>query len=596
MPANISGAPAPPACGQCAEFYYPSLPNFCATDIYKRLASTNDPVSDIDRQLYAKEILFKVQEGVDVLATRREHLRVVVQQLEQEQARMQGVLAKCRGVLSPLRHLPQEILTEIFHFSCVDHTNLLDTSDGPWCLAQVCRRWRNIVLSTPLLWAHLHCFDSTGGKDVALRKASIPTLRRALALSDKVPLDIILHVDDLDPYADNPHVMKIYELWIEELMSVSERWKHLSLSIYQDAIPLLETVHGRIPLLETLELNSHSPRVSGEGVITAFADAPSLREVRLENINPLDYYEVDIPLSQITRMESTWVDVDEDMMSAIPHFWTHLSACPHLTHLRITHPFNVWPTDPELTALRHTALRTLTISDEHLLDMLELPCLEELHVKAPAVLSLNGTPQSCPPDMLLAILNLIVRSGCSLKSLRIVDLADAHILSEILARAPELTALKLKYSQWSLSPGYDTELEVLLQFLPFSTHYQLVPKLTSFIVHVDSASTYYMKRTIDFISSDLCDFLESRYRADNTAARLQTVEIAFRFDADIHNIWTDPDIKRLLELKQDGLNISISTMGGMPAVDGEGSPNVGYTVEGFARCMCKLKEMRYLDS
>ncbi|KAF9023031.1 hypothetical protein BDZ89DRAFT_919358, partial [Hymenopellis radicata] len=81
-----------------------------------------------------------------------EHLRTIIQHLEQEQSRMQDVLSKCRGVLSPLRCLPQEILTKIFNLSCVDHTDILDTSGGPWLLGQVCRRWRNIVVSTPLLW------------------------------------------------------------------------------------------------------------------------------------------------------------------------------------------------------------------------------------------------------------------------------------------------------------------------------------------------------------------------------------------------------------------------------------------------------------
>ncbi|KAF9023021.1 hypothetical protein BDZ89DRAFT_1070239 [Hymenopellis radicata] len=85
MPTNISRAP-PPAV--CAEFYNPSLPDFCSTDVYKRLASTNsEPIRPmIDRRLSATQILSKVQEGVDVFATRREHLRTVIHHLEQEQS------------------------------------------------------------------------------------------------------------------------------------------------------------------------------------------------------------------------------------------------------------------------------------------------------------------------------------------------------------------------------------------------------------------------------------------------------------------------------------------------------------------------------
>ncbi|KAF9023030.1 hypothetical protein BDZ89DRAFT_1115253, partial [Hymenopellis radicata] len=181
--------------------------------------------------------------------------------------------------------------------------------------------------------------------------------------------------------------------------------------------------------------------------------------------------------------------------------------------------------------------------------------------------------------MMTAIANLIVRSGCSLKSLRIVDLSDLMGLCEVLALTPELTELKLKYNHWSQSGEYDSALNELWPELTFTNRSQLVPKLTTFIIHIESSSTYDMKRTIDFIGDDLCDCLDSRYRDDNKAARLQNVEILFRFDADIYNAWTRVDIKRLLKLKRDGLNISICTMGGTRPVNRDGSLNLGYTVD-----------------
>ncbi|KAF9023033.1 hypothetical protein BDZ89DRAFT_1041890 [Hymenopellis radicata] len=104
-------------------------------------------------------------------------------------------------------------------------------------------------------------------------------------------------------------------------------------------------------------------------------------------------------------------------------------------------------------------------------------------------------------------------------------------LFAVLALTPELTELKLKW-EWSQSGGYDVVLEELWALLTFTNHSQLVLKLTTFIIHADSTSTYDMKRTIDFIGDDLCDCLDSRYRDDNKAAQLQNVEILFRFDAD----------------------------------------------------------------
>ncbi|KAJ7649818.1 hypothetical protein FB45DRAFT_718963, partial [Roridomyces roridus] len=51
-----------------------------------------------------------------------------------------------------LRCFPNELLAEIF-LRCVDYRSYFDPlTNGPWIVARVCRRWRNVALSCPGLW------------------------------------------------------------------------------------------------------------------------------------------------------------------------------------------------------------------------------------------------------------------------------------------------------------------------------------------------------------------------------------------------------------------------------------------------------------
>ncbi|KAJ7647872.1 hypothetical protein FB45DRAFT_210347 [Roridomyces roridus] len=57
-----------------------------------------------------------------------------------------------RAALSPLRHLPTEILSAIFALVGPVENLLESGTSGPWCVSAVCSRWRAIALSLPSLW------------------------------------------------------------------------------------------------------------------------------------------------------------------------------------------------------------------------------------------------------------------------------------------------------------------------------------------------------------------------------------------------------------------------------------------------------------
>ncbi|TFK70899.1 hypothetical protein BDN72DRAFT_838429 [Pluteus cervinus] len=74
----------------------------------------------------------------------------------------------CEHLLSPLEHLPQDVLEQIFLFSLTSVTKDTEPhpNHAPLQLAAVCRRWRTIALSMPTLWNGL-TVSSVGGVELA---------------------------------------------------------------------------------------------------------------------------------------------------------------------------------------------------------------------------------------------------------------------------------------------------------------------------------------------------------------------------------------------------------------------------------------------
>ncbi|KAK7022316.1 hypothetical protein R3P38DRAFT_1116329 [Favolaschia claudopus] len=103
-------------------------------------------------------------------------------------------LSDTRGqlnALAPVARLPPELLSRIFKF-CQEpsgwHTNYILTtpSCAPLLLLGVCRLWRDIVVSCPLLWTSILFDDCSGGKNHA------KLVSAWLGMSQALPLDICL--------------------------------------------------------------------------------------------------------------------------------------------------------------------------------------------------------------------------------------------------------------------------------------------------------------------------------------------------------------------------------------------------------------------
>ncbi|KAJ7489447.1 hypothetical protein FB451DRAFT_1023911 [Mycena latifolia] len=90
------------------------------------------------------------------------HLRSVVAettaQIAQLQEKRQNAQRQLDSIVYPVLTLPPEITSEIFlHCLPTSYTdrewNSVESSEAPMLLSHVCRRWREVAISTHALWA-----------------------------------------------------------------------------------------------------------------------------------------------------------------------------------------------------------------------------------------------------------------------------------------------------------------------------------------------------------------------------------------------------------------------------------------------------------
>ncbi|KAE9400643.1 hypothetical protein BT96DRAFT_818902, partial [Gymnopus androsaceus JB14] len=83
--------------------------------------------------------ILQLKQELQALATRRSTIR--------------SFIRSHNALLSPMRRLPAEVLSEIF-FHCLptDRNPVRSIKEAPLLFTRVCSRWRSIALESPRLW------------------------------------------------------------------------------------------------------------------------------------------------------------------------------------------------------------------------------------------------------------------------------------------------------------------------------------------------------------------------------------------------------------------------------------------------------------
>ncbi|ESK83221.1 hypothetical protein Moror_3278 [Moniliophthora roreri MCA 2997] len=195
--------------------------------------------------------------------------KAAIMALESRRNNMKKMAEKYRFLLSPVHRLPPEILASIFGYCC--ERNVLTPEEPPpaMVLSMVCGRWREILLSTPSLWASIDIITDWWDPDdysMLDRIAQIFILR-----SRSQPLTLSLNMEQLLP---------TFQLvaFVNALISTSSRWKSLQLSLETSTARDfgLDAIRGKLPLLEYLDLQVWVYDDTAFEVFDAFQECPVL--------------------------------------------------------------------------------------------------------------------------------------------------------------------------------------------------------------------------------------------------------------------------------------------------------------------------------
>ncbi len=162
---------------------------------FMKALQNNNPLSDVDAALFMRSIFSKAADNLSSLDKQISQLHASLNTALEQRARMQKTPDCWRVVVSPMRTLPNEILTEIFKHACRGFEVWSDHDTTPWLLCRVCTRWKDLLLGTPAVWTN---FSLDARSFMSL--CPLPRLKKAVSLSASLPLTFVFRADQ--PYEE----------------------------------------------------------------------------------------------------------------------------------------------------------------------------------------------------------------------------------------------------------------------------------------------------------------------------------------------------------------------------------------------------------
>ncbi|KAF7375523.1 F-box domain-containing protein [Mycena sanguinolenta] len=335
--------------------------------------------------------------GRVALRSRLSELDTLISSLTAERQRLQDI---ADTIIYPVLSLPVETTTEIFRRCIPAQSNLgKSSSEAPWVLAQVCRRWRQIALSTPHLWQSLFFRDG---------EAPIELLHLWLSRSGRLPLKLDLASVDPSRAAS----------LMETSLLHCHRWQDVKFGLPSGSFSGLDLRGVSLPLLHSISL--HSVLWTGEPIVDIFAitDAPSLRHV---DVSVLPHVTFNVPWAPLTTLT---------LLHRIPltQCMSLLEECRNLVNLTVS------TIGPAATHITHTSLEILTC------DLGEACVLQ--HLTLPHLLRLTVTRVDKAGWYASVFSAFINRSACPLQFLTVqsIALGSLTFLAAFLRAVPNSTS------------------------------------------------------------------------------------------------------------------------------------------------------------
>ncbi|KAJ7746002.1 hypothetical protein B0H16DRAFT_1889227 [Mycena metata] len=256
--------------------------------LFERFLASNDVPPESEMPLI-REIITIAQDEVDTLDARISELQATLAQLTHTRDAAVEHLERYRAIMSPVRHVPPELLCEIFASVWAIHALDEQVQKPPWYLGQICRAWRHHALAYPYIWNTITIPASQSPE-------LLPAIETQLVRSAHAPLDLAFR--DVQRDVEPP--------LLDVVLPLCGRWRSLSLQFdpasRPGALEWLSRPKFHPDALESMDLARAYDIVSD-----AFAVAPRLYQVHLTDWQFQDTSRptLTIPWQQITHYRGT---------------------------------------------------------------------------------------------------------------------------------------------------------------------------------------------------------------------------------------------------------------------------------------------------
>ena len=436
----------------------------------------------------------------------------------------------------PINQFPREILAEIF-WHCLPDMNpearkmpaQMFKKAAPLLVSSICSSWRELALATPELWATVGIIIRNPDMDPSATAHVVNTwLERSGTLPLKLYLGQLSLLYDVPLSKTNPALAKSI---LSVFYSHSSRWQDVTLSLY-------ETRSLSLPRLDTPLLRSF--RLSGpwqEAFHFPFRKSSLLTELSWPS--SIDASKnTQIPWSQISclhildGMSPFSVSEMIQLCPRLEEFWVGCSGFDEVANL---------PREPKV---ENGLLRKLELYGYDdiipLLHSLTLPALEQFTCSSQS--GVEDVPV-IPTDLHESLLDLLTRSKCKLKKLKLGDCnfsADGFL--ECLEHEAFETIQDLSIVEW---PQLTDDVLIRLTHPPPPAAPRiLLPKLT----HLS------LDYCLDASPGTLGEMVSSRYYTETNEVEELEVLVLTVQDLD------EEDETIIEDLAADGLDTHISIM------------------------------------
>ncbi|KAK7058423.1 hypothetical protein VNI00_002057 [Paramarasmius palmivorus] len=365
-----------------------------------------------------------------------------------------------------------ELLAGIFQHVVVSdisgHT--LSKSAAPWVLAQICRRAREVAVTTPFLWNHIRIDTAHNSSP----KESAKMLQTYLDRSQPLNISCLLDFGWDKEKEKKGHGLKLQNQLALLLVSHSTRWYDMDITMVDNGSRVyakLASIKNKLPHLRSFSLRCHGTGTSALDVKAVFQSAPNLTEARFKLDN--DWFEYDTwEYGSDDSGVTVHLDVPQPIL-ALP--WSQLkeltcepyelrdllTAAPSLCNLEYLHvltedvmlldesmpPTGKHSTLPKLRSLYIDGVGPVTAL---LLDQLIAPALEDLWIQG------EMFPREKGPFTLRALAGLQERSRPGIRRLGVPVwlFANTGLQVDILRSLDRVEVMQFKHAEFDYRPTF----------------------------------------------------------------------------------------------------------------------------------------------